>query len=126
MASEDDLQKYFKDLPTKVKRKLAGTIKAEAGRLADAIKAAAPVKSGKLRDSVKVRRRKNDTDLVVTAGGDATTNGTAGPGGAADYALYVEYGTVKNPARPFFYSTARAMQSDIRDNIEAAVAEALK
>ena len=48
------------------------SIAPEADRLATAIKEAAPVDTGKLRDSVKVRRRRNDLDLEVTAGGDAT------------------------------------------------------
>jgi HK97 gp10 family phage protein len=126
MADDDAVQKYLGDLPFRVKRKLAETIKAEADRLADAIKSATPVKTGALRDSVKVRRKRNELDLEVTAGGDTTIHGTSGPGGSADYGLFVEYGTTRTEARPFFYNTARAMMPQIRQNIEDAVAEALK
>ncbi|MGN6117751.1 MAG: HK97-gp10 family putative phage morphogenesis protein [Nitrobacter sp.] len=124
MASDDDVQRYLKDLPFKVKRRLAQKIATEADRLANAIKAAAPVRTGALRDSVKVRRRKNDTDLEVVAGGSTTVHGKAGPHGVADYSLFVEYGTQEHPAQPFFYNTARAMQGEIRENIEDAVQEA--
>jgi HK97 gp10 family phage protein len=127
MAIDDDVQRYLADLPFKVKRKLAETIKGEADRLADAIKAAAPVKTGALRDSVKVRRRRNELNLEVVAGGDATTKEVRGGSGQDyDYALAAEYGAVNKPAQPFFYSTAREMQRDIEQNISDAVAEALK
>lgn len=125
-AADDGLQKHIRDLPFRVRRELVKAIKGEADRLASAIKAKAPVRTGKLRDSVKVRRRRNELEFEVVAGGDATVNGTAGPGGEADYALFVEYGTVNKPAQPFFYSTARAMQPKIRENIERAIEEALK
>ena len=124
----DDLQSFQRQigqLPIKLKRQLATAIAVEAERLADAIKAAAPVDTGKLRDSVKVRRTKRDLTLEVTAGGDTTIHGTHGPGGEADYALFVEYGTRKKPAHPFFYSTARQMQGEIQANIAKAVEDVL-
>jgi HK97 gp10 family phage protein len=124
----DDLTNFNKqigNLPFKVKRQLVGAIAEEADRLAMAIKAAAPVDTGHLRDSVKVRRHRNDLDLEVVAGGSETTHGTRGPHGRADYALFVEYGTKKRSAQPFFYSTARRMQGEIQDNIAQAVKDAL-
>ena len=92
---------------------------------ATAIKAAAPVRTGKLRDSVKIRRTKRDLTLEVTAGGDSTTHGERGPHGEADYALFEEYGTRHSRAQPFFYPTARAMQADINANIAKAVSDVL-
>lgn len=128
MAIDDELQRYLGQLPFKMKRQLAGAIKTEADRLASAIKAAAPFKTGTLRESVKVRRKRNDLDLEVTAGGEATTKEVRNGSGDAtyDYSLSAEFGSRNKPAQPFFYSTARAMQAEIRENIEAAVAEALK
>src|SRR5689334_17660691 len=112
----DDLNSFNKQigqLPIRLRRQLAATIKDEADKLATAIKAAAPVRTGALRDSVKVRRTKRDLTLEVTAGGEATTNGERGPGGEADHAVFTEYGTRHAPAHPFFYPTARAMQAEI-------------
>ena len=117
--------KQIGDLPIKLKRQLATAVAYEADRLATAIKDAAPVRTGKLRDSVKVRRAKRDLVLEVTAGGDSTTHGTRGPHGNADYSLFVEYGTRKTPAEPFFYNTALQMQPDINSNIEKAVHDVL-
>lgn len=119
--------------------------------LADEIKAAAPIKTGKLRDSVRVRRKRNDLDLEVTAGGDETTRmygrdtdyasdvvidgrsnkGIAkrrkgeGRGVSFDYALAVEYGTVNQEAEPFFFATYRQRRDDIRQAIDEAVEHAI-
>jgi HK97 gp10 family phage protein len=127
MAADDDVQRYIRDLPFKMKRQLATAIRAEADRLAAAIKAKAPVKTGALRNSVRVRRKRNDLELEVVAGGTETTKEVrSGSGKPYDYALATEYGTTRESAQPFFYNTARAMQDEIRDNIEDAVKEALK
>jgi HK97 gp10 family phage protein len=128
MAADDinSFNKQIGQLPIKLKRQLATAIAQEAERLADAIKEAAPVDTGKLRDSVTVRRTKRDLTLEVTAGGDETIHGTRGPHGEADYALFVEYGTRKKHAQPFFYNTARRMQPEITDNITKAVEDVLK
>lgn len=122
MADPDaDVQNCFDDLPYKVKRQLAAAIKEQADGLAEAIKAAAPVRSGRLRDLVKVRRKKNDLDLEVTAGGDDTSKALGhGSGLDYDYALATEYGTTKGDAEPFFYPTFHAREDDIRQAIEDA------
>jgi HK97 gp10 family phage protein len=126
MADDDDVQKYLGDLSFKLRRELATKIKEEADGLADAIKAEAPVLSGTLRDSVKVRRKRNELDLEVTAGGDTTTKEVrAGSGEPYDYALAVEYGTVGRPAEPFFYNTARERMPEIQENIQQAVEDVL-
>lgn len=143
------LDAHLANLTFKVKRELATAIKQEADRLADAIKAATPVDTGALRDSVKVRRTRNELTLYVTAGGNATTvqydrdatyerevviDGRSndaiakkadGAGVTYDYSLAIEYGTSKDQAQPFFYPTARAMEDEINANIAAAVERAL-
>ena len=124
--ADDQVQVWLGDLPFKVKRKLAKTIKDEADGLADAIKAAAPRKTGKLADSVKVRRKKNDLQLEVTVGGETTTvDVRSGSGVSYDYSRAVEFGTINAPAYPFFYPTYRAREDQIRKNIDDAIEEAL-
>lgn len=126
MAADDEVQSYLRGLSFKLRRELATKIKEEAGGLADAIKAEAPVDSGALRDSVKVRRKRNELDLEVTAGGDATTKEIrAGSGEPYDYALAVEYGTTARAAEPFFYNTARQRMPEIQENIQQAVEDVL-
>lgn len=123
---DDDVQDWFSGLSFKVKKQLAGKIRDEADKLATAIRSAAPVRSGKLRDTVQVRRRKNDVDLEVTGGGDATTKEVrTGSGVRYDYSRAVEFGSANAPAQPFFYNTYRQMAPEIRQNIEDAVQEAI-
>lgn len=123
---DDEVQSWLSGLSFKLKRELAGKIKKEADTLAAAIKAETPVKTGKLRDSVKVRRKRNELDLEVTAGGEDTSVALrADSGEMYDYALALEYGTSEQPAQPFFYNTAREMMPEIQKNIEQAVADVL-
>lgn len=148
---DEELQRYFKDISFKLKRQLVTVIKQQADELAAAIKAAAPVKTGKLRDSVKVRRGRNTLELMVTAGGEDTTtefqrnaayqrevkvgagektSGVAraesGPGITYDYSLAIEFGTSRQSAQPFFWRTYRAKRPDIEQAINDAVEQALK
>jgi HK97 gp10 family phage protein len=123
---DEELQRYFKDISFKVKRELVTVIKAQADDLAAAIKAEAPVKTGRLRDSVAVRRGRNTLELIVTAGGDSTTVSERGAGGAYDYSLAIEYGTSRQPAQPFFWRVYRQKRPEIERAISDAVEQALK
>ena len=49
-----------------------------------------------------------------------------GSGEDFDYAVAFEYGTSRQPARSFFYSTYNAMRDDMAENINDAVNEVLK
>jgi HK97 gp10 family phage protein len=115
---DDDLQGWFDGLSFKLKRQLAGTIKQEADRLRGVIKQRAPRgKTGKLAESVKVRRKRNELELEVTAGGDETqVEIRKGSGVFVDRAMFPEFGTVNTPAQPFFFNTAREMMPGIRQN----------
>lgn len=121
-----ELQQWLKQAPFRARRELAEKIKAQAERLADAIRNAVPVKTGALRKSIQVRRTRNELKFYVTAGGDETGKEVrAGSGVATDYALHLEYGTTKMRAQPFFYPTARAMEGEIHAALEQAVAETI-
>lgn len=127
MASpDDDVQRALGQAPFKVRRKLVAAIREQADMLAGEIKAAAPRKTGAMADSVEVRRGRNTLELVVTAGGAATTKPARDGAYEYDYTLANEFGTADMPAQPFFYPTARAKARDIEAAIEAAVQEALK
>jgi hypothetical protein len=129
MTSPDDqLQKYFNDLPGRVHAKLAGKISEQADKLADAIQdAAAEGPTGHLKESVRVEDGRDDLEKIVKAGGPLTTTELRGGSGVGyDHALGIEFGTSKMPAQPFFYPTARALADDIHDEIEDAVTEALQ
>ena len=147
---DKELQKYFSDLPMRLKRELAMTIRDEAEGLAAAIRAEAPRDTGALVDSVQVRRKKHDLELEVTAGGATTTrsydrrtgyerevviDGRSNEGIAKreggdsvsyDYALANEYGTEDQTAQPFFYPTVRARRDGINERISEKVREVLE
>ncbi len=123
----DDLDSYLGSLPFKMRRELATVVRAGADGLAAAIEVEEPVKSGELRGTVKVRRRRNELDLEVTVGGEGTTKEVRqGSGEDYDYALANEFGTVHQPANPVAYPTARRMEPEIRANIAAGVDRVLK
>lgn len=127
MASpDDDVQRWLDGVSFKLKRELVTTISTEAERLRSAIEEAAPKKDGVLAGTVKVRRKRNELELEVTAGGDETlVEVRKGSGEMVDRALFPEYGTQHQPATPYFNNTARAMMPEIRQNIEDAVAEVI-
>lgn len=123
----DDLDAYLKKLPDRLRRDMAATLEDVATDLSNAIRDAAPQgKTGNLKRSVRVTKGRHDLELFVDAGGDLTTKEVRkGSGEPSDYALHVEFGTLHAPAQPFFYPTYRAKASEIRKEIEDAVADAL-
>lgn len=147
--SEQAVNDWIKQMSTRMKRRLAADVRAEADRLAAAIKSAAPRgETGALADSVNVRRGRNTLELVVEAGGSATTRfydrGGVGyqreikvgqgrydrvprgsQGVSYDYSLGVEFGNEHAPAQPFFYPTYRAMRPEIEANLREAVERAM-
>jgi hypothetical protein len=109
---------------------LEDTFQREADELAKNMKGAVPVLTGKLRDSIRVKnvtqrygRSSMRVSFLVMAGGPATT--VRSPGGAYDYALGTEFGTVKEKAEPFFYSTARRYRQSGRESAAETVDEAI-
>ena len=66
-------------------------------KLCEAIKANAPVKTGKLRDSIKAE--------VAGNVGMITTD--------VDYALYLEYGTTKMAAHPFIQPAVERVKREL-------------
>jgi HK97 gp10 family phage protein len=129
----DDLDAYLDGLTDKVREKLSGAIRAEAQGLSDAQRAALqaleqePDDSGDLVDSCQVVDGENDLEFIVQAGGEATTKEVRGGSGVPyDYAEAFEYGTSRQPARPFFWPTYRERREQIEENIADAVSEALE
>lgn len=98
-----------------------------AATLAATIATRAPVRTGRLRESVRVERGRVPGQLIVKAGGPLTTRETrAGSGQSYDYALATEFGTVNEAAEPFFYPTARELNGRLRERIVDATVKPLK
>lgn len=128
----DDLDRYFEQMPEQVRQHVSEAVRVEAERLSDAQRAAlralqqSPDETGKLEESCTVVPGADDTEWVVQAGGETTTKEVReGSGEPYDYAEAFEYGTSRQPARPFFWPTYEAMKDEITANIEKAVEEAI-
>ncbi len=98
----DELQDKLNSLPVEFSRRALRTALRPAGLVfRDAIRSAAPRLTGWLAANVTVRAKTNNLDE-----GSVTTSfsrkGKPGGNASAIYeALYAEFGTVKEPARPF-------------------------
>lgn len=95
----DEIRRAFKLLPTKVAKKvIRAAIRQSLKPVLATAKDLAPVDTGVLKGNIKLRaaarRRKGSIALEVRVGpGDFK--------GDQFYAAFIEYGTVKMPARPF-------------------------
>ena len=128
----DELQAYLESLPDKVQSDVSDVLQQQARRLSDAQRAAlqgqeeTPAETGNLEESCRVETRDDPLDVHVVAGGDLTeTDVRTGSGEPYDYALGFEFGNSRQAARPFFWSTYRAMKPDIDSAIAEATQKAL-
>jgi len=129
----DDLDDYLQSLPDKIADQISGVIREQAERLSSAQKQAlrsleaAPAESGDLEASCRIEPGENPLEFVVKAGGDQTTREVReGSGVGFDYALAFEYGTSRQPARPFFWPTYNALRDDMQSEISQAIGKALE
>jgi hypothetical protein len=127
----DDLDEYLQSLPDKLTEHLSDVLREQAFRLSDAQRAALQAleqsrETGALEASCTVAAGANELEYFVEAGGDMTTKEVReGSGEPYDYALGFEFGTSRQPARPFFYNTYEAMRDDMQQAIDDAVSEVL-
>lgn len=129
----DDLDAYLKGLPDQLHNAIAPVIKGQAEQLSAAQRQAlqtlerAPQETGDLEASCTTTPGRDDLEVIVQAGGELTTKEVReGSGFTYDYAEAFEFGTSRQPARPFFYSTYDARRDGIQAAINDAISEALK
>jgi HK97 gp10 family phage protein len=127
----DQMQEYLESLADKIEEHVADVLQDQAQQLADAQRAAlrahqaSPDESGHLEKSIQVEVR-DPLDVHVVAGGELTTTEVrTGSGEPYDYALGFEFGNSRQPARPFFWNTYRAMKPDIDTAINEAIGKAI-
>ncbi|WP_438274388.1 HK97-gp10 family putative phage morphogenesis protein [Nitrobacter sp.] len=128
-----DLQAYLESLPDKLTAELADVIREQAEALSDAQRAAlqaleqSPEETGDLEVSCVVVPGSSPLEYAVQAGGDLTTKEVReGSGVDYDYALAFEFGTSRQSARPFFWSTYQARKDEIQQAIDEAANEVIK
>lgn len=126
----DDLDAYLESLPDKLTEQLSDVVREQAERLSQAQREAlqaleqSPDETGHLEESCVVVPGSNDLEFIVQAGGELTTKDVRdGSGVPYDYADGFEFGTSRQPARPFFFNTYNAMRDDMQKAIEDAITE---
>lgn len=110
----------------RVKSAAQHALEAEADKLVEAIREAAPEDSGHLRDSVRQEPGDEPLSVKVMAGGTPETTKTNKDGVSFDEALMLEYGTSRSAAQPFFYPTIERMRDTIKANIDGVLDDATK
>jgi HK97 gp10 family phage protein len=127
----DDLDDYLQALPDKLIEQLSDVLLEQAFLLSDAQRQSLQSleqtnETGALEASCTVAPGENPPEFVVQAGGDMTTKEVReGSGEPYDYAEAFEFGTSRQPARPFFYPTYRAMRDQMQEAIDDAVNEVI-
>jgi HK97 gp10 family phage protein len=124
--SVGQLQDLLNSISPAIAAELDMAVAEQALRLAESQRAAVPIKSGKLKQSIKVEKGRKTFSYRVVAGGALTTvEARQGSGASYDYSRGVEFGTVAAPAKPFFFPTYRLLKSRIKSGIAKKVKPAI-
>jgi HK97 gp10 family phage protein len=127
----DDLADYLNSLPDKLAEQLSDAIREQAELLSAAQRQTLQSleqtdETGDLEASCVVVPGESPLEFIVQAGGELTTKEVReGSGVSYDYAEAFEFGTSRQPTRPFFYNTYEAMRDQMQENIDDAVNEVL-
>lgn len=95
----------------------ARVVRQEAESVKRTMQAAAPVRTGELRDSISVE--------AFGSGRSGSMSAVIGPTGAQRYAFYQEFGTSRMPPQPFAEPSARAAESSFPAAVEKLAADVL-
>jgi len=131
MAKDDlaSLLKAFDALPRAARKAIRPAIDKGADELVNRMKYLAPVKSGKLKQSVR-KTDLGDLAVRVEAGGPLTPvkvrNAEKGNAPDFDYSLAVEYGTVDTPQQGFFWPSVNTLKKRVRRRVDRAIGDAVK
>ena len=117
-ALTDELKKEVHDQAVKELNNQGQILKA-------AMRSSASRDKGNLQASVDVILGKRDTQISIVAGGKLTTR-TTSAGVSYDYARADEFGTREMPAKPFFFTTYRAMKKKIRSTMKRRLSKSIK
>lgn len=100
-------------LPDSVQDKVKAATLQGAEMIADDARNRVPVRSGKLKRSIKARRSEKN-EFGAVAGSDEF------------YSRFVEFGTQKTTAQPFLFPAFKANRKRVMDNVRRSVKTALK
>lgn len=122
------LRAKLKAMPAEVRKEIHAAMEAGAEEMVQMAKRLCPVASGDLRDSIGWTWDEAPAGAMVLAqstAGDERITIFAG-NSKAFYARWVEFGSVKTSAWPFFYPSYRALKKWIKARTSRAVGKAMK
>ena len=124
------LNRRLAAIPGFAKEAAQKSVVRQAETMAKAMRAKAPRKTGKLRDSIVVTPPDATTPAYSQPGGavivpETTAVITAG-NSEVRYAHLVEYGTNKTNAQPYFWPSVREGNKKAQRNIKTAITRAIK
>lgn len=108
-------QAWVDRLPKAINAEMREAVQSAAEEVAEAQRRIVPVDKGDLRDSIAVEMDDQALRATITAGNRKVF-----------WALFVEYGTRRSAAQPFFWSMWRAHRQGIKRRLAAAFRKAFK
>lgn len=131
VAGLDRLKRKLRAIPDAARTEIRKAMEASANEVVATAKSLVPVDSGALRDSIGWTWGDAPKGSIVLGTARAGTTGNmvltiyAGDD-EAFYARWVEFGTSKAPARPFFFPSWRANRKRTRARISRAITVSAK
>ncbi len=125
----DRLKRKLKRLPERAEAEIRKAIAASAQEIVEMAKRLVPVDQGDLRDSIGWTwgLAPEGSKILGSAKGGAALTATIFAGNdEAFYARWVEFGTTKMTAQPFFFPSYRANRKRAVSRIKRAVSKAAK
>lgn len=120
-VTKEALAARWAKLPAVVKKKLTKAVETNAKELERTVKLVAPKESGELAFSI-TRRDSSAGDYVRQT---VKTNSKQA-GAKKDYAVFIEYGTDKMEAQPFFFPTYRILRDGFKKRARSALRRGVK
>jgi HK97 gp10 family phage protein len=129
-AQTERLLERYRAIPIAVRNAIRPAMEKSADELVTAMKALAPVDTGALRNSIGWTWgvAPNGSVALDTVAGDADDFRITIYAGSKEafYARWQEFGTVDQPAHPFFFPAYRLLKQRIKNRIARAVRQAIK
>ena len=119
------LRAFVKNMPEEARAQILNDLKQNLEGVAAEERARVPYKTGSLHDAIRVRLNKRTLSGrvgVFVKGRTRVRKGRRIP----FYVRFVEFGTVKTPARPFLFPAWRRRREKTKADIKSGIARAIK
>lgn len=126
-ANRDRFTKQLLSVVPEAEKELAAANQTSAAEFMAMAQRLAPVRSGAVRNSIRMYPGQRPGAWVVEAGGPSTTKPVRkGIKATYDYALGVEFSTSDTRAQPFFWPAYRSQKRPAKGRASRALIKAIK